>query len=65
MSPVISVNVPNRERAGVRQTGVRARSVGQPVPGVAARVVDRETGQVLKYGEEGLLLVKGPNRMMG
>src|SRR5205823_1135629 len=43
MSPVISVNVPDRERAGVRQTGVRAGSVGQPVPGVAAKVVDRET----------------------
>jgi acyl-[acyl-carrier-protein]-phospholipid O-acyltransferase / long-chain-fatty-acid--[acyl-carrier-protein] ligase len=65
MSPVISVNVPDRERAGVRQTGVRAGSVGQPVPGVAAKVVDRETGQVIKQGEEGLLLVKGPNRMMG
>jgi acyl-[acyl-carrier-protein]-phospholipid O-acyltransferase / long-chain-fatty-acid--[acyl-carrier-protein] ligase len=65
MSPVISVNVPNRERAGVRQTGARAGSVGQPIPGVAARVVDRETGRILENGEEGLLLVKGPNRMMG
>jgi acyl-[acyl-carrier-protein]-phospholipid O-acyltransferase/long-chain-fatty-acid--[acyl-carrier-protein] ligase len=65
MSPVISVNIPNRERAGVLQTGVRAGSVGQPVPSVAARVIDRDTGEILKHGEEGLLLVKGPNRMMG
>ncbi|MBV8807442.1 MAG: AMP-binding protein, partial [Acidobacteriaceae bacterium] len=65
MAPVISVNVPNRERAGVKQIGVRAGSVGRPVPNVAARVVDRETGKILRNGEEGLLHVKGPNRMIG
>jgi acyl-[acyl-carrier-protein]-phospholipid O-acyltransferase/long-chain-fatty-acid--[acyl-carrier-protein] ligase len=65
MSPVISVNVPDRERAGVKQTGVRAGSVGQPIPGVAAKVVHPETGETLKTGEEGLLLVRGPNRMLG
>ncbi|MBV8706283.1 MAG: AMP-binding protein [Acidobacteriaceae bacterium] len=65
MSPVISVNVPDRERAGVKQIGHRPGTVGQPVPGVAAKVVDRETGEPLKQGEEGLLLVKGPNRMLG
>lgn len=55
MSPVISVNIPNREPSGVRQTGVPAGPVGQPVPRVAARVVDRETGKILKHCEEGLL----------
>ena len=65
MSPVISVNVPDCECAGIKQTGLRAGSVGQPVPGVAARVVHRETGELLACGEEGLLLVKGPNRMLG
>src|SRR5262249_51170137 len=53
MSPVISVNIPNREHEGVKQTGVRAGTVGQPIPGVAARVVDRDNGQILKNGEEG------------
>jgi acyl-[acyl-carrier-protein]-phospholipid O-acyltransferase/long-chain-fatty-acid--[acyl-carrier-protein] ligase len=65
MSPVISVNIPDRERAGVKQAGLRAGSVGQTIPGVAAKVVHPETGETLKSGEEGLLLVKGPNRMLG
>ncbi len=65
MSPVISVNVPDRERAGVRQPGLRVGSVGQAIPGVAAKVVHRDTGESLKSGEEGLLLVRGPNRMLG
>jgi acyl-[acyl-carrier-protein]-phospholipid O-acyltransferase / long-chain-fatty-acid--[acyl-carrier-protein] ligase len=65
MSPVISVNVPDRERIGIKQIGFRPGTVGQPIPGVAAKVVDRETGETLKSGEEGLLLVKGPNRMLG
>jgi acyl-[acyl-carrier-protein]-phospholipid O-acyltransferase/long-chain-fatty-acid--[acyl-carrier-protein] ligase len=59
------VNVPDRERAGVKQAGVRAGSVGQTIPGVAAKVVHRETGETLKSGEEGLLVVRGPNRMLG
>jgi acyl-[acyl-carrier-protein]-phospholipid O-acyltransferase/long-chain-fatty-acid--[acyl-carrier-protein] ligase len=65
MSPVISVNIPDREHAGTKQTGLRPGSVGQPVPGVAARVVHADTGDPLPVGQEGLLLVKGPNRMMG
>ena len=65
MSPVISVNVPDREQLGVKQIGTRAGSVGQPVPGVAAKVVDRETGEAVAHGEEGMLLVRGANRMLG
>lgn len=65
MSPVIAVNIPDRERDGVKQAGLRAGSVGQPIPGVAAKVIHPETGETLKNAEEGLLLVKGPNRMLG
>ncbi len=65
MSPVISVNIPDRECGGVKQTGVRAGSVGRTIPGVAAKVVHCETGETLRNGEEGLLLVRGPNRMLG
>ena len=39
--------------------------MGHPVPGVSAQVVDIETGKVLSHDEEGLLLVKGPGRMLG
>jgi acyl-[acyl-carrier-protein]-phospholipid O-acyltransferase/long-chain-fatty-acid--[acyl-carrier-protein] ligase len=65
MSPVISVNVPDCEGPGVKQPGTRTGTVGQPVPGAAAKVVDRETGEPLGPGAEGMLLVKGPNRMLG
>ncbi len=43
----------------------RAGSAGQPVPGVAVRMVDPETRETLADGEEGLMLVKGPNVMQG
>jgi acyl-[acyl-carrier-protein]-phospholipid O-acyltransferase/long-chain-fatty-acid--[acyl-carrier-protein] ligase len=65
MAPVISVNIPDRERGGVKQSGYRMGSVGQPVPGVAAKVVHPETSEALTCGQEGMLMVKGPNRMLG
>jgi acyl-[acyl-carrier-protein]-phospholipid O-acyltransferase/long-chain-fatty-acid--[acyl-carrier-protein] ligase len=65
MGPVVSVNVPNVMEAGESQTGHKPGTVGHPVPGVAARIVDPETYADLKEGEEGLLLLKGPGRMVG
>src|SRR5678816_2873969 len=35
------------------------------IPGVAAKIVDKETGEGPLFGREGLLLVKGPNLMAG
>lgn len=37
----------------------RARSQGEPLPGVTLRVVDPETGEPVKQGDEGLLEVSG------
>jgi len=65
LSPVVSLNVPDVEVAGVAQTGTREGSVGHPLPGVAVRVVDPETGGALPEGAAGMLLVKGPNVMRG
>jgi acyl-[acyl-carrier-protein]-phospholipid O-acyltransferase/long-chain-fatty-acid--[acyl-carrier-protein] ligase len=65
MSPVIAVNVPNREDANTKQIGFKPGTVGQTVPGVAARVVHADTGEILPPGQEGLLLVYGANRMLG
>lgn len=65
MGPVVSVNVPNVFEAGERQTGHKPGTVGHPVPGVAARIVDPDSFADLKEGEEGLLLLKGPGRMVG
>ena len=40
--------------------------MGLPLPGVAVRVVDPETGwKLLPPGQEGMLLVMGPNGMLG
>ncbi|HLN85409.1 MAG TPA: AMP-binding protein, partial [Candidatus Limnocylindrales bacterium] len=48
-----------------KQIGHKPGTVGHPIPGVAAKVIDPETGQRLGPGEEGLLLIKGPNVMLG
>jgi acyl-[acyl-carrier-protein]-phospholipid O-acyltransferase/long-chain-fatty-acid--[acyl-carrier-protein] ligase len=65
MSPVVAVNRPDIDDPRHRQTGTKFGSVGHPLPGVAAKVVDRETGEGPIFGREGLLLVKGPNLMAG
>jgi acyl-[acyl-carrier-protein]-phospholipid O-acyltransferase/long-chain-fatty-acid--[acyl-carrier-protein] ligase len=65
LSPVASTNVPNWERAGVRQVGNKPGTIGQPLPGVAARIVNPETLEPLPPGQEGLLLVYGANVMAG
>ena len=65
MGSVVSVNVANVAHWSVSQTGSKPGTAGHPVPGVAARTVDPETGEPLGEDEEGLVLVKGPGRMLG
>ena len=65
MSPVVAVNVPNFTAGKDTQTGNKAGTVGHPIPGVAARIVDPVTFAPLPPNTEGLLLVKGSNRMLG
>jgi acyl-[acyl-carrier-protein]-phospholipid O-acyltransferase/long-chain-fatty-acid--[acyl-carrier-protein] ligase len=60
MAPVVAVNVPDGGDASERRG-----SVGRPLPGISAMVVDPETGEGPLIGKEGLLLVNGPNRMVG
>ena len=62
MAPVVAVNVPD---GAAGQRGTKAGTVGHPLPGVVARVVDPETGAPLEPDQPGLLLVKGGNRMIG
>lgn len=63
MSPGVAVNAPDDPATGAK--GWKPGTVGRPLPGVAARVVDRETGRPVAAGTEGLLLVKGDNLMLG
>jgi acyl-[acyl-carrier-protein]-phospholipid O-acyltransferase/long-chain-fatty-acid--[acyl-carrier-protein] ligase len=65
MAPVVSVNAPDVDDQGERQRGVKAGSVGHPLPGVVAKVVDPDTGEGPLFGKPGLLLVNGPSRMVG
>ena len=65
MAPVVAVNAPDVADAGMRQRGSLAGSVGHPLPGVVAKVVDPSTGEGPLIGQEGLLLLNGPNRMLG
>jgi acyl-[acyl-carrier-protein]-phospholipid O-acyltransferase/long-chain-fatty-acid--[acyl-carrier-protein] ligase len=65
MSPVVAVNAPDVDDDGMRQRGSLAGSVGHPLPGVVAKVVDPATGEGPLIGTEGLLLLDGPNRMAG
>lgn len=65
MGPVVAVNVPDVGTGDDRQTGIKPGTVGQPIPGVAARIVDPETFAELGDDEEGLLLLKSPARMIG
>ncbi|HTB15318.1 MAG TPA: AMP-binding protein [Bryobacteraceae bacterium] len=65
MSPVVAVNVPNFEAGRDTQIGNKFGTVGHPLPGVAARVVDPETLELKGANQEGLLLVKGANKMLG
>jgi acyl-[acyl-carrier-protein]-phospholipid O-acyltransferase / long-chain-fatty-acid--[acyl-carrier-protein] ligase len=60
MAPVVAVNVPDGGNADARRG-----SVGRPLPGISAKIVDAETGEGPLVGKEGLLLVNGPNRMAG
>ncbi len=63
-SPVVSVETAGRRRQS-QMGSVEPGSVGRPMPGIAVRVVNPETFEILGPGQEGMLLVKGPCVMAG
>jgi acyl-[acyl-carrier-protein]-phospholipid O-acyltransferase / long-chain-fatty-acid--[acyl-carrier-protein] ligase len=65
MSPVVSANMLNVDDGSEHQTGFKPGTVGHPLPGVVTKIVDPATGEPRAPGEDGLLLVAGPNRMLG
>jgi len=64
-APLISLNVPTVVLGRRRHIGHRPGTSGHPLPGLAVRIVDPASGEDLDPGEEGLLLVRGPNVMQG
>ena len=68
MAPVVSVNGPDfisNDPDQNNQIGFKSESVGRPLPGVSLRFVDPATLEPVPFGQEGMLLVKGPSRMRG
>ncbi|HEV2494908.1 MAG TPA: AMP-binding protein [Terriglobia bacterium] len=65
LSPVVSVETPDDFEGAGLGPGSRRDTVGRPIPGVAARVVDLQTGSDSAPGAEGMLLIRGPSVMMG
>ena len=64
LSPLVSVNVPP-SRSRTDQVDLREGTIGHPVPGVSVKVVDLDTFDDLPCDEQGMLLVRGPNVMLG
>lgn len=65
LSPGAAANVPDRQGRGSVHVGNKPGTIGQPLPGVAARIVDPDSFQPLPSGQEGLLLIYGANVMAG
>jgi acyl-[acyl-carrier-protein]-phospholipid O-acyltransferase/long-chain-fatty-acid--[acyl-carrier-protein] ligase len=67
-SPVVSVNSWDFRASGFYQVGGKRGKIGQPMPGMSVRIADAEnpwTSEPLPPGHAGLLLVRGPNVMLG
>jgi acyl-[acyl-carrier-protein]-phospholipid O-acyltransferase/long-chain-fatty-acid--[acyl-carrier-protein] ligase len=65
LAPTAAANVPDWEEGEVRQIGNEPGTIGQPLPGVAAKIVDPETFEPLPPNQEGMLLIYGANVMKG
>jgi len=65
LSPVVTLSVPDIMDGEVLQVGRKVGKIGRPLPGVSAKIVDPDTGVLNKPGQQGLLLIKGPNVMQG
>jgi acyl-[acyl-carrier-protein]-phospholipid O-acyltransferase/long-chain-fatty-acid--[acyl-carrier-protein] ligase len=64
-APVIAVNVPASRATDKTQVMAKEGTVGRPLPGVAAKIVNSESNKELGVNEPGMLWVKGPNVMAG
>jgi acyl-[acyl-carrier-protein]-phospholipid O-acyltransferase/long-chain-fatty-acid--[acyl-carrier-protein] ligase len=65
LAPVAAANVPDWQDGSARLVGTKPGTIGQPIPGVAVRVVDPDTFRPLPTGQDGLLMAYGANVMKG
>lgn len=66
-APVISVNMPDALDLDTMRPviGNKLGSVGQALPGTIVKIVDPQTYEELDVGEDGLIIVGGPQVMQG
>ncbi len=66
-SPVVSCNVPNHVTLADGRVieGTKVGTVGLPVPGTLIRIIDVDTAENLPAGSSGMILVRGPQVMLG
>ena len=65
LSPVVSANIPASRVVDTTQPVCKEGTVGQPLPGIFAKIVHLETGADLGIDRPGMLLIKGHNVMKG
>jgi acyl-[acyl-carrier-protein]-phospholipid O-acyltransferase/long-chain-fatty-acid--[acyl-carrier-protein] ligase len=63
--PAVAVNTNDFRAAGFRQVGAKRGKIGHPLPGISVSIVDAETSVPAPAGQPGMLLVRGPNVMLG
>jgi len=66
-TPVASINIPDvlMQDSWKAQIGHKVGTVGLPVPGSSFKIVDPESFEELKTGEEGMILIGGTQIMKG
>ncbi len=67
-APAVAVNIMDVRAAGVHQIGGKRGTIGRVLPGIMAKLTDPEdpwSGKSVPAGEPGMLLVRGPNVMLG
>ncbi|QDV61322.1 AMP-binding protein [Crateriforma conspicua] len=65
LSPLVAVNIPPSRSAAKHQRDRLEGSVGRPFPGLGIKIVSPDDGHELPAGEDGMLIVSGPNVMRG
>ena len=64
MSPIVSINI-SRSLFTLGKDSGPFGSIGVPMPGIAVKILDPDTGKELGVDEPGLLCLKSPTVMMG
>jgi acyl-[acyl-carrier-protein]-phospholipid O-acyltransferase/long-chain-fatty-acid--[acyl-carrier-protein] ligase len=64
-APAVAVNTRDFRAPGLRQVGAKRGKIGHPLPGISVKIVDPDTHEPLELDQPGMLLVRGPNIMVG